>query len=210
MPGGWDVLNVRTGIFPSSNSYGIPDMRTANCIPKTLTPFPQHPSGKNEGCHFFLDDYRFERVWNRPGFYLPKLKLFYTVLTPDFSLYTDYPHAVNIWNTYRNRWMGCFWQSHGLEVIPTLSWANVDSFDYAFLGVPHGAIVAIATPDIRKPDVYKKFTIGFDYMMKTLEPHSVLVYGNLPDSLTCAAFKHYKGYGERFQKHIVNPTNKVV
>ena len=62
-------------------------------------------------CHFFLHDYQFERVWNQPKKYINKLLHYKAVLTPDFSLFTDYPVAVQIWNTYRNRWLGAYWQS---------------------------------------------------------------------------------------------------
>lgn len=44
--------------------------------------------------HFFLDDYQFFRVWNRPRDYINTLSQFACVLSPDFSLYTDFPVAM--------------------------------------------------------------------------------------------------------------------
>ncbi|MGQ7551471.1 DUF4417 domain-containing protein, partial [Streptococcus suis] len=42
--------------------------------------------------------YQFERIWQRPEFYIEKLTEFDCVLTPDFSLYQDMPIAMQIWN----------------------------------------------------------------------------------------------------------------
>lgn len=68
-------------------------------------------------CHFFLDDYRFESVWTKPDTALNRLHGFYGALTPDFSLYADWPLAVQQWNHYRRQWLGRYWQEHGLRVI---------------------------------------------------------------------------------------------
>ena len=41
---------------------------------------------RGAGLHFFLEDYRFEAVWNRPGQALKGLRPYGAILTPDFSL----------------------------------------------------------------------------------------------------------------------------
>ena len=46
---------------------------------------------RGKGCHFFIDDYQFERLWNSPSRYLGVLRGYDCVLTPDFSLYMDMP-----------------------------------------------------------------------------------------------------------------------
>jgi hypothetical protein len=204
-PGGWDALNTRLLFPPHSLPYGIPIMgHPVITVPKRLLPFSQPARKREPGavCHFFLDDYRFERVWNRPIVYIARLKLYDAVLTPDFSLYTDWPHAMNIWNTYRNRWLGCFWQAHGINTIPTIGWAGPDSFAYAFLGVPRGSVVAIATPDIRHKTVLARFALGLHEMIRVIDPSLVIVYGSIPlnvlESYPDTQFKFYGGYGERF------------
>ena len=37
-------------------------------------------------CHFYLDDYQFERVWREPDVYVPILKKFNAVIGADFSM----------------------------------------------------------------------------------------------------------------------------
>lgn len=58
-------------------------------------------SKKDKCVHFFIDDYQFERVWRSPLQYIDLLSEFHSVMTPDFSLYTDYPKAIQIYNHYR-------------------------------------------------------------------------------------------------------------
>lgn len=178
-PGGWDVLNTRR-IFPSSNYLGIPDLAISEGIDLNnmqLVPFHLKQYGFNNICHFFLDDYHFERVWNRPSVYINMLKKYHAVLTPDFSLYTDYPMTLNIYNTYRNRWLGCFWQEHGIKVIPTICWAGFDSFYFSFMGIPLNSIVALSPPDLRNPNIKKLFYAGLNAAINSLKPRYIISYG---------------------------------
>ena len=88
------------------------------------------------GVHFYLDDYQFERVWASPTRYVKLLRQYSCVLSPDFSLYTDMPMAMQIWNTYRSRLLGQYWQDNGINVIPTVSWSDERSYSFCFDGLP--------------------------------------------------------------------------
>ena len=48
--------------------------------------------------HFYEDDAAFERIWNTPNKYLPIIKSFKGVITPDFSVYRDMPLVMQHWN----------------------------------------------------------------------------------------------------------------
>ena len=48
------------------------------------------------GIHFFLKDYQFSRLWTSPDMYIDMLRRFRFVCTPDFSMYTDFPIALQI------------------------------------------------------------------------------------------------------------------
>jgi hypothetical protein len=180
MPGGWDALNTHA-LYPAANIYGIPMLRPT-VAPEIhgLVPFTSIGSLPRHAGHFFLDDYRFERVWNRPSVYVPRLRQFPVVLTPDFSLYTDWPLSVNLWNIYRSRWLGRYWQEHGITVIPTVGWAGESSFSFCFQGIPVGSTVALSPPDIRSSDVLYKFLAGFQEMLRRVRPIAVWSYGTLP------------------------------
>ena len=90
------------------------------------------------GVHFFVDDYIFERTWHDPRRYALLLSEFKAAMTPDFSLFTDYPRAVQIYNHYRKHLIGAYWQSMGITVIPSICWSDHDSFEWCFDGEPVG------------------------------------------------------------------------
>ena len=60
---------------------------------------------KNRDCmvHFFLYDYKFERVWKDAAKDLGRLKNYRAVLSPDFSMYQEMNPAMQLYNTFRNR-----------------------------------------------------------------------------------------------------------
>lgn len=191
-PGAFDALHA-TQRFPSANEYGIPDLghTSATRIPAWLVPYRTRVRSKDPlddgAVHFFLDDYRFETVWRRPRKALAALAPCATVLTPDFSLYRDWPLMLQMWNVYRNRWCGAFWQRRGFTVIPTVSWSTAASFAFCFLGLPRRGVVAVGTVgvDLADPLEYRLFADGFREMVARLDPVTVLSYGPLPAGCRC-------------------------
>ena len=75
---------------------------------------------QDKGVHFFQDDHKFEIVWSHPHKHLNRLKSFGCVLSPDFSVYTDFPVAVQIMQQYKKHWVARFWQENGIHVVPTI------------------------------------------------------------------------------------------
>lgn len=189
LPGNFDTLHTRW-LFASTNTFGIPDLLHTSIqdMPAWLVPYGQRVRANQpatEGCvHFFLDDYRFETVWSRPFKALTALKPYQSLLTPDFSLYCDWPWAIQLWNTYRNRWCGRFWQMLGWQVIPTISWGTAVSYEFCFLGVPRRTVVAVSAVGVNvdRPLAYQLFVDGFTEMVRRLQPVQVLSYGRLPDA----------------------------
>src|SRR5581483_11728881 len=147
-------------LYPSTNEFGLPDLEHVplSAVPDYLVPFKTRlrwgRSSKGLAVHFFLDDYRIQSAFTKPYAVLAALLSTYsTVLTPDFSVYTDWPKAMQLWNVYRSRWCGAFWRdkSEGrLTVIPTVQWSTRDSFEYCFLGIPTRSVVAISTQGVRQ------------------------------------------------------------
>lgn len=133
---------------------------------------------RGKGCHFFVDDYQFERVWTSPAAYLDCLRGFDCVLTPDFSLYMDMPLPMQIWNLYRSRALGLYWQAQGLQVVPTLSWAQPDTYRWAFDGLPRHSTVAVSTVGVKgSPEALQVWKGGMEAAMRALRPCRVLLYG---------------------------------
>lgn len=82
-----------------------------------------------KGVHFSVDDYQFQRVWNQPDKYIQLLRKFGAVCAPDFSMYTDMPLAMQIYNHYRKHWLAAYWQQCGIHVVPTLCLSNEQSYE---------------------------------------------------------------------------------
>lgn len=131
--------------------------------------------------HFFCDDYRFERIWRDPTKYIDLLSDFQSVTTPDFSLYTDYPKALQIYNHYRKQWLGAFWQSWGLNVIPTIACGDKNSFEWCFDGIPQNATVAVSSVGTQNSPIARRlFLLGWEEMLSRLQPETVLFHGKIP------------------------------
>ncbi len=103
-----------------------------------------------------------------------KLKQYYCLLSPDYSLYTDMSLALQIKNTFKNRWCGAYWQSLGLNVIPTIEWGDERSFDFCFDGVEEGSIVAVST--YGKQKIEEEFMKGYNEMLKRIKPCAIICY----------------------------------
>ena len=164
----------------TNDFWQMPIINNDNYIPKDLIGFNYAKSSDNKdlGIHFYLDDYQFERLWNSPSEYVDILNEYECILSPDFSLYMDMPMPMKIWNIYRSRQIGQYYQSMGIKVIPTLSWAEQETFEFAFKGIPKGSIVSISTIGVKRDeDALKVWKDGMDAMIKEIEPSTILVYG---------------------------------
>lgn len=171
--------DTRTACF-----YQIPVIAKCDYVPDELIGFNYVLSSarKEAAVHFFIDDYQFERVWNQPGEYIPKIAEFPAALTPDFSLYMDMPMAMKIWNVYRSRLIGQMMQDAGINVIPTLQWAEPETFAFCFDGIEPGGSVAVSTVGVMRDENAKTiWRAGMDEAIKRLRPKNIIAYGTKID-----------------------------
>lgn len=131
---------------------------------------------KKKGVHFFIDDYRMEGLYYNYDKFLTRLSQYKFLLTPDYSLYADMPKAVQLFNVFRNRWVGAYWQSKGITVIPTVSWSDTASYEFCFDGIENGSIVAVGMIGCKRNKT--AFMRGFDTMCKRLNPSAVICLGD--------------------------------
>lgn len=189
-PGGLDALHMEQR-FPGEARYGLPVVRGARAVqPERLCPWVARKQVDGDelfdgAWHFFTNDYRFEPLWKRPGQYDLQVQRAYAVLTPDFSVYRDWPWAAQLWNTYRGRWLGARWEAAGRVVVPTVNWGTWESYDFSFAGIGRGATVAVSTVGAREPDAQRLFRAGYEAMVEAIQPSLVLAYGERwPDELS--------------------------
>jgi hypothetical protein len=181
-----DTLNSRRR-YPVIGSVGIPDLLPqAFTLPDVIPPLLKYRSPAPAGqvarslCHFFLFDSYFESCWTHPARAVSYVRRFWGALTPDFSMYVGWPLAMQIWNVYRSRWVGRFWQEQGLRVVPTVNWSMPASYSWCFAGIPTQQVVAVGVPDLRRSVTRILFCLGYRRMLHELDPLAVLVYGELP------------------------------
>lgn len=164
--------------------YQFPFINACDFIPECLIGFNYVKTAKDFNCgvHFFIDDYQFERVWSRPYVMIKRLLPFECCLTPDFSLYMDMPMAMKIWNVYRSRLIGQMMQDAGINVIPTLQWAERETLEWCFNGLGKGGTVAVSTVGVmRDAKAQVVWAEGMDAAIEQLEPQTVLCYGSRID-----------------------------
>lgn len=129
----------------------------------------------HKGVHFFVDDYRFESVYNTPERSLPKLGQYRFVLTPQFSCYSEMDMWRQIESIGKSRWCGAYWQSKGMTVVPSLCWSLYPSFDFCFDGIEKGSIVAVGTIGCRHSKA--SFMHGYNYMLQKINPEAIICFG---------------------------------
>lgn len=181
--------NLNRARFAGAGAFDIPHvLAEAPATPQSWIGFNYAKSCKDpegKAVHFFIDDYQFTRCWKNPDAYLDLLGSFEAVCTPDFSTYLDFPRAVQIYNHYRKHWLGAYWQMHGITVIPTISWADKDSFEWCFDGEPVGGAVAVSSVGTQlNKECGERFLVGYHEMLSRLQPERIFFYGIVPDQCT--------------------------
>lgn len=152
--------------------------------------------GKNKMVHFFVDDDKFNssfddayahvseqlKLYDGNSFrYVKKLAHYSHVITPDFSLRPEMPRWVQLMATAKSRWVGAYWQSKSLSVIPSVSWSDESSFDFCFMGIEQGSIVALSTVGNRRH--CKEFLQGYMRMLDVVRPQAIICYGQVIDGM---------------------------
>lgn len=181
--------NLQLGEFECAGSYQIPVIHPVPAAEKIRwIPFNSARTDALRGAHgvhFFIDDYLFERCWNDPARYAKLLSEFRAVLSPDFSMFTDYPPAVQIYNHWRKHILAAYWQRMGLTVIPSICWSDEKSFAWCFDGEPIGGTVAISSVGTQKaPEAKRLFLLGYNEMLRLLCPSKILFFGDVPEGCT--------------------------
>ena len=170
--------------------------------------------------HFYVYDYKFERVWT----YLKKntewLKQFGAVIAPDFSQYTDMPRAMCIWNAWRKNFVAWWWQNEGLKVIANACWSDEKSFTYCFDGMPQNGCICVSSKgcyfdDKRTTDlknivpINSGFKKGLETLVDRTHPSQILWLGPVPEwlkdltkyyNIEVIHIKHRRIYQERLDR----------
>ncbi len=188
---------IRTGCRDVFHSYlvhnakydgtlEIPVIAQESALPNQLISFSKalRTEDYNQWVHFYEDDGNFERVWNRPEVYLPRLQRFNGIITPDFSIYRDMPLVMQEWNTYRGKALGHWWQTKDMAVLPNVRPGDARTYDFCCLGVPHHGTICVGTHGcLRIREEREYFRKGLIAIVDRLAPTCIVVYGPAPDDV---------------------------
>lgn len=136
---------------------------------------------------FYTDDTAFAQLWNDPVTYTKRMidAGFKYVMSPNFSLWGNWPEALWIYQIYRARWLGRFFQEAGLQVIPDVDFGvgkNIDlekHIDLFACGLPrHAPVVSMQLQAIRDGD-FEQVKQGVSMVYDRLEPDKFIFYGSI-------------------------------
>lgn len=219
---GWCPMNARRNIADDGFApwllegalldHGYPRIKPLPStlpMPRDLVPFDKRNKTTNRHAfiHFYEDDTRFRALAANPDRYIPKLREFDGVITPDFSLYWNAPLPVLQANVYRSRVIGHYLQRAGLPVVPNVRWGDERTFDFCFRGIAQHSMVAISTVGCISSRKEKQlFSLGLDAMMAALKPSRVIVNGIMPAEVfgrhwRDAEFRTYASWTHRMKEH---------
>lgn len=168
--------------FPGQGKHGIPlvrkqqiDLTDLDLIACTNT-----VCGDDEcfdcGVHFFVDDECFDDLYTNPEKTFSRYAQYRLCCTPDFSVYGEMPTWRQMESVAHGRWVGAWWQSKGMSVVPTVSWDKYASFDFCFDGIEQGCVVAVATYACRQDRL--GYLRGYSAMLERIRPPAVICYGH--------------------------------
>ncbi len=169
--------------FPSIGKWGIPLVKSQvlpsvniNLVACSDTRTDDNKENRKKGVHFFVDDYRFENIYNNPDRSLKRYAQYAFLLTPDFSTYAEMALWRQLESVAQNRWVGAYWQSKGLTVIPTVSWSTPRSFEFCFDGIEQSGTVAVGMIGCKHGKA--GFMRGYNEMLERLKPENIIVFGS--------------------------------
>lgn len=173
-------IDLLDGMIPSGD-MDIPTILRTDAHPKSLISFDKAVQAKqyNNWVHFFIHDQAFMRLWRNPWKYYSILADHQGVISPDFSIFWDYPLFIQFESVCRSRIIGSWLQQNGIPVIPCVRWGKKETFSFAFEGIESGGTVAVGTAGcMREKEIRQVFEEGFPAMLERINPRRVVVYGS--------------------------------
>lgn len=168
---------------------GFPRLPAVQTTPLETVDFTESLSRRLKGhnrlnVNWYIDDEKFLRVWNTPDRYMDHLKCFESVCGLDFSINTQMPLVMQMWNKYRSMALDWYLTLNGITVIPNVNIIPYKGREWLLDGLPmRGTVCCSTNGRVRSKAAREEFCQGFYEMCEKLDPTSVVVVGILPDEL---------------------------
>lgn len=163
--------------------------------------------------HSFKFDDVLERYYKQPYKFLERTCKYYAVCTFDFSMHKEMKEAQIIEATFKNRWIGVWFQNNGINnVIVTVGWVDEKTYDICFSGIEDGTVLMISTIGVCNDESIELFLNGYKEMRKRFPNSKIICVGNkipgMDDDICYIKYKETFGnkdkYNEYWQPNIFN------
>lgn len=177
-------LNICKGIeYTSQNQQPIvlPYVGSIPEVMQSVHRLSRKPESFLSNCcgAFFTSDTNFERFWTYPYKYLAFLRKLHSILSPDFSLYSNMLLMQKFWNSFRNKLLSAFYQRNGIPLIPAPSWGDLEHIRLYMEGWPTKSIIAINSTGVGRDKRSRHIWLeGYYAMLDILKPIFILRYGS--------------------------------
>lgn len=143
----------------------------------------------------------------RLDFFKDRFKNVKYIIAPDYSLFGDFPNALQIFNVYKSRVCLCWLSANTkAKIIPNIRWSLPFSFDYCFDGIMIGSNIAIGIlGQIRNKKNNKMFIEGFKKAIDRIKPKNIIVYGFVSETNFEKLFAYARSKGIK----IIVPHSKI-
>ena len=175
----YNELMLGDRIYPSDNEYDIPVLRMDR-QPESglLLPFAGWGTDTRakkgiDTYHFYVDDYRFEKIWKDPTIVLNSGCS--DLVEPNLSLFDTTPVAYGLQQIYKKRWISRYLQECGVRVYADLNVAK-KFYKYNRMGIPDG-YNAFATRGYTDRQEYLKMEIQIAREISGFDKPNMIVYG---------------------------------
>ena len=191
-------------------SEGYPKIIPTQSLPRNVISFNESGGTHNIGDNWidhFIDDSLFERVYSNCDRYIDRYSRALGVIGTDFSAYRNMYKWQRKYNIGRNRSIDYYLQQHGIDVIPTVSWAYLEDFEWCLDGLPEGSSVAISTNGCAKNFLsHNVFIEGVCEVQERLRPTHLIICGrNIPKELVgFSNIVTYENFSQRMHRRIRN------
>ena len=134
--------------------------------------------------HFYIDDQKFDgkrsSIWLNPEIVVRFARHFAGVISPDFSVFQDFPKPIKMHNIYRMRAFDFWLELGNIPCIYNVRWGTEETWEYCFDGIPKDSMISIGTvaSDLRKPRSRTVFEDEFRKMIEILTSSTIVIYGS--------------------------------
>lgn len=129
---------------------------------------------KADPVHCFVDDWRLEAIWRDKYKMIDKVLISQYACTPDYTIETDTPLVYALYQVWRSRTIGRYWQDHGVYCIPSLQWSRPEINLFLFSGLEDAEVVAVRSPTAGFLDEWR---ICVEQFLSVCQPKLVLHFG---------------------------------